>query len=242
MSPKRLVAPSLAVILIGGAAPAATARLHRPGAPVPAAQAGGWASEVTNTYFPLPPGTTFHYEGTTDGIPTTDDMIVTHNTKQIAGVTCIEVHDVVSTNGIVSEDTLDWYAQDSAGNVWYFGEDTKELDASGNVISTEGSWLAGIAGAQQGVIMEAAPRVGDKYRQEFSAGVAEDMAQVLSLNKSTCVRYGCFDDLLLTKETSPLEKGVTEHKWYAPGVGNILVDVVKGGSEHSELVSVTGGH
>jgi hypothetical protein len=110
------------------------------------------------------------------------------------------------------------------------------------VISTEGSWQAGVNGATQGIIMEAHPRVGDKYQQEFAVGVAQDMAQVASVNKSLCVLYGCFDDLLVTKEFSPLEKGVTEHKFYARGIGNIFVDVVKGGDEQSELVSVSTGN
>jgi hypothetical protein len=199
----------------------------------------GWVAEVTNPYFPLRPGTTFHYTGETDGIPSTDDMEVTRQKKVILGVRCTVVHDRVSTDGILSEDTLDWYAQDTGGNVWYFGEDTKELDSNGHVISTEGSWLAGVNGAQQGIIMEAHPRVGDQYQQEFAVRVAQDMAQVLGLNKSACVMYGCFDDLLLTKEWTPLEKGVTEHKSYARDVGIILEDVVKGGDEHSELVSIT---
>jgi len=199
----------------------------------------GWVAEVTNPYFPLPPGTTFHYAGETEGTPVTDDMHVTRQKKMILGVQCTVVRDRVYTNGILSEDTLDWYAQDTSGNVWYFGEATKELDANGNVLSTEGSWLAGVNGAQPGIIMEAHPRVGDRYQQEFAVDVAQDMARVLSLDREACVMYGCFDDLLLTKEWTPLERGVTEHKYYARGVGNILVDVVKGGNEHSELVSIT---
>ncbi len=201
--------------------------------------AAGWVVEVTNPYFPLRPGTTFHYSGQRDGIPSTDDMEVTHQTKLILGVRCTVVHDRVFADGVLSEDTFDWYAQDTSGNVWYFGEDTKELDSQGHVISTEGSWLAGVNGAQQGLIMEAHPHVGDRYQQEFAIGVAQDMAQVLGLDKSACVMFGCFDDLLLTKEWTPLEKGVTEHKSYASGVGFILADVVKGGDEHSELVSIT---
>ena len=215
-----------------------TALASAPAASSPA----GWAGEVTNPYFPLHPGTTFHYEGETDGIPTSDDMAVTHDVKVITGVSCTVVRDRVYTNGVLSEDTFDWYAQDTDGNVWYFGEDTKELDPDGHVISTEGSWQAGVNGAVAGIIMEAHPRVGDKYQQEFAVGVAQDMAQVASVNKSLCVAYGCFDDLLVTKEFTPLEKGVTEHKFYARGVGNIFEDVVKGGDEHSELVSVSTGN
>jgi hypothetical protein len=173
---------------------------HRASAAKTGSPPSGWVTEVTNPYFPLRPGTTFHYTGKTDGMPSTDDMEVTRQTKVILGVRCTVVHDRVYTNGVLSEDTLDWCAQDTSGNVWYFGEDTKELDSNGNVTSTEGSWLAGVNGAHQGIIMDARPRVGDHYQQEFAAGVAEDMAQVLGLNKSACVIYGCFDDLLLTKE------------------------------------------
>lgn len=238
----RWFAISILILAAVAFAPEVQARHHRRSAAASAPSPSGWVSEVTNRYFPLHPGTTFHYEGETDGIPTSDDMAVTHLTKVILGVPCTVVRDRVYTNGILSEDTLDWYAQDTNGNVWYFGEDTRELDPDGNVISTEGSWLAGVDGAQQGIIMEANPRVGDKYRQEFALGVAQDMAQVLSVNKSICVRYGCYDDLLLTREFTPLEKGVTEHKLYAPGVGDILVEVVKGGDERSELVSVSTGN
>jgi hypothetical protein len=233
---------SLVVLAAGISVSSAQARHHRTTALASISSPTGWVGEVTNPYFPLHPGTTFHYEVETDGIPASDDMAVTHDTEVIAGVTCTVVHDQGFTDGILSEDTLDWYAQDSDGNVWYFGEDTKELDADGNVISTEGSWQAGVDGARQGIIMEAHPHVGDKYQQEFATGVAEDLAQVLNVNRSTCVRYGCFDDLLLTKEFSPLEKGVTEHKYYAPGIGDVLEDVVKGGDEHSELVSVSTGN
>ena len=229
---------ALAVVLLVSVS-SAQARHHNRSTMTSAPAASGWVKEVTNRFFPLPPGTTYHYVGQTDGIPTSDDMEVTHQKKIILGVSCTVVHDVAYTNGVLSEDTFDWYAQDTEGNVWYFGEDTKELDANGNVISTEGSWEAGVNGALPGIIMEANPHVGDKYQQEFAAGVAEDKAQVLSVNESACVAYGCFDDLLETKEWSALEKGVTEHKFYAAGVGNILADVVKGGDEHSELVSIT---
>src|SRR5213075_3163160 len=159
-----------------------------------------FSTTIDNPFFPLVPNTTYVYVGTTEGSAARDEFAVTRRTKMILGVTCREVRDRGYVDGVLAEDTLDWFAQDTEGNVWYFGEDTKELDANGNVISTEGTWEAGVNGAQQGIIMETTPRVGDKYQQEFSAGVAEDKAQVLSLNKSTCVAYGCFDDVLLTKE------------------------------------------
>ena len=123
--------------------------------------------------------------------------------------------------------------------MWYLGEDTKELDDKGNVISTEGSWEAGVDGAEPGIIMLADPRVGDRYHQEFAPGVAEDEARVLSLDKTRCVAFGCFDDLLLTKEWTRLMPGVVDHKFYAAGVGFILGVTVKGGDERTELVEIT---
>jgi hypothetical protein len=203
-----------------------------------------FVSEVDNKFFPLKPGTKFFYKGKEEGVPSSNKVFVTHKTKEILGVTTTVVHDQVfkGKKKVLAEDTFDWYAQAKDGTVCYFGEDTKELDKNGNVISTEGSWEAGVNGAQPGIIMEAHPKVGDTYQQEFAPGVAEDMAKVLSLDKSACVPYGCFHHLLLTKEWTPLEPSVAEHKYYAKDVGFIRGVVVKGGREHTELVRITTGN
>jgi hypothetical protein len=198
-----------------------------------------FVSEVTNPYFPLEPGTTFVYEGETEGVPTREVMYVTNETKVILGVTTTVVHVQSFEDGVLIEETFDWFAQDKAGNVWYFGEDTKELDEAGNVVSTEGSWEAGVNGAQPGIIMLADPKKGKRYQQENAPDVAKDMAQVRRLDASVCVRYGCFDNVLVTKEWTPLEKGVVENKYYAPGIGFILSVMVKGGDERLELVSIS---
>ena len=197
-----------------------------------------FVKKIDNPYFPLKPGTTFISRGETEGTPTRNVMTVTHKTKAILGVTTTVVHDRVYQDGILSEDTLDWYAQDKQGNVWYFGEDTKELDENGNVISTEGTWLAGVNGAEPGIVMLAHPKKGNKYQQEFAADVAEDMAQVLGFKDSLCVAYGCFKHVLVTKEWTPLEPGVVENKYYARGVGFIYSKMVKGGDETLELVRI----
>jgi hypothetical protein len=199
---------------------------------------GNFVGVIDNKYFPLTPGTTFIYRGETEGVPTRNETYVTYDTKVILGVTTTVVHDQAFEEGVLVEDTFDWYAQDVDGNVWYFGEDTKELDENGNVISTEGSWEAGVNGAEPGIIMEADPQVGDRYHQEFYRGVAEDQAKVLELDASICVRYGCFDNVLVTKEWTRLEPGVVENKYYAPGVGFIYGVMVKGGDEFTELVRV----
>jgi hypothetical protein len=194
---------------------------------------------IDNEFFPLKPGTTFFYEGQKEGVPTTSVFAVTHEKKVILGVKCTVIHDQAFEEGVLVEDTIDWLAQDRDGNVWYFGEDAKELDPNGNVISTEGSWQAGVDGAAPGIVMLAKPHVGDHYFQEVAPGVAEDQANVLSLRESACIGLGCFDDLLLTKEFTRLAPGVVEHKFYARGVGLILGVKVKGGNESSELVGIT---
>jgi hypothetical protein len=193
---------------------------------------------IDNKYFPLKPGTTFTYEGTKEGEPQSDELIVTDRTKDVDGITARVVRDNAYENGKLVEFTDDWYAQDDDGNVWYMGEFTNELE-NGKVVSTEGSWEAGVKGGKPGIFMEANPQVGDTYQQEFSKGIAEDQAEIVSLTDSVCVPYGCFTNVLETKETTPLEPGVEEHKFFAPGVGDIKEQLVKGGSEILELTKIT---
>ena len=197
---------------------------------------------IDNPFFPLSPGTTFLYEGIDEGVPTTTRTEVTRETKRILGVNTTVVHDQAFENGVLVEDTFDWYAQDVHGNVWYFGEDTKELDSNGNVISTEGSWQAGVDDARPGIVMLGDPRASERYYQEFARGVAEDVAQVESLQKSLCIQYGCFDGMLLTKETTRLEPGIAEHKYYARGVGFVFGARIRGGQEQTWLVRIRGGN
>ena len=196
-----------------------------------------FVAQIDNQYLPLTPGTTFVYEGETEDGKERIEVSVTHETKEILGVTCIVVRDRVWVDGELAEDTLDWFAQDKDGNVWYFGEDSKEYE-DGKVVSTEGSWEAGVDGAKPGIIMKANPQVGDAYRQEYYEDEAEDMAEVLSLNESVSVAYGSFENCLKTQEWTPLEPDIVENKYYAPGVGVILELAVEGESERVELVEV----
>jgi hypothetical protein len=125
------------------------------------------------------------------------------------------VRDRVYESGILTEDTLDWYAQDDQGNVWYLGEFSTELPSGDHT----GSWTAGVDGAQPGYIMETAPQVGDNYCQENAPGIAQDAAQVISLTASRTVPYGTFTgNVLQTKDYSLIEPH-SEYKYYAPGVG-----------------------
>jgi hypothetical protein len=192
-----------------------------------------FVASITNPLLALVPGTTFLYEATTPEGLQRIEVAVTQDTKEILGVTCTVVRDSVTLDGQLIEDTRDWYAQDSAGNVWYFGEDSKSYEG-GVVVSTEGSWEAGVDGAKPGIVMEADPQVGDTYRQEYLRGVAEDMATVVGLGESATVPYDSFDNCLKTKDFSRLDPGVVEYKFYAPGVGQILT---LDGDVREELVS-----
>jgi len=191
---------------------------------------------IDNSYFPLPVGMLFVYTGTKEGVPTHDEICVTPRTKLIEGVQITVVHHLSFAGSSLDlvEDTEDWFAQDVFGNVWYFGENTIELPSG----STEGSWQAGVNDADAGFIMLADPHVGDRYYQEFARNVAEDQAKVLSLDESVTVQGTTYDHVLLTRETSRLDPGVVEHKYYARGVGFVLGVTVKGGDERTELLSL----
>jgi len=166
-------------------------------------------------------------------------VTVTNETKEIMGVTCVVVRDTVTVDGELVEDTFDWYAQDKYGNVWYFGEESKQYE-DGDLVSLEGSWKAGVDGAQPGIIMEADPVVGDLYRQEFAPGEAEDMGEVLALGETVTVPAGTFTDCLKTKDFTPMEPEVVEHKYYAPGVGVVKEVMVEGGTDIVELMEIVG--
>lgn len=203
----------------------------------PVIDPSNFVAVIDNHYFPLTPGTTFIYEGQTEQGLEHDEFFVTHNTKVILGVTCIEVRDTVMVDGELTEDTLDWFAQDTDGNVWYFGENTHEL-VGGLITTIDGTFTGGVDGAKPGIIMKAHPTVGDFYRQEFDLGNAEDFAEVISLTESVTVPAGSYDQCLKSQETTPLEPDLLEHKFYAPGVGNVLtVDANTG--DRVELVRRT---
>jgi len=199
---------------------------------------GDFTTTIDNPFLPLQPGTTFIYKGNKEGSKQRDVFAVTHETVVIDGVTCVVVHDRVFMKGVLQEDTFDYFAQDLDGNVWYFGEDTEELNKKGQVVSTEGTWRAGVNGAQPGVIMEAHPRVGDHYFQEVAAPLAQDEAIVLNLREIVAVPFGKFTNCLQTREFTQLEPGIVEHKFYARGVGFILGLVVKGGKERLALINI----
>jgi hypothetical protein len=196
---------------------------------------------IDHPYWPMKPGNKWVYRETSgDGTRQRVEVTVTGETKDILGISATVVHDIVTEDGQVIEDTFDWYGQDRSGNLWYLGEDTKEYE-HGKVVSTEGSWEAGVDGAQAGIILPADPEVGMVYRQEYYAGQAEDAAEILSLDELAEVPLDSFDQVLMTKDYTPLEPDLLEHKFYAMGVGPVLAIAVSGGSDREELVSFQEG-
>ncbi len=193
--------------------------------------------KVTNPWLPLRPGMRWVYTGTKDGKPTRDVVVVPGRTMTIAGVTCIVVSDRLYEAGRLEERTSDYYTQDRAGNVWYFGEDTAELNAAGKVTSTEGTWRAGRVGAKPGIFMPAHPRVGQTGRQEYLKGHAEDHFRVVSLQATVQVPYGSSTSALETREWTPLEPGTLDQKIYVRGVGVVKEASLKGPVERNLLVS-----
>ena len=197
---------------------------------------GQFTTRIDNRWWPMTPGSRWTYRET-DGQGGTQrvQVTVTDQTRTISGVQARVVHDVVTEDGQLVENTYDWYAQDDKGNVWYLGEDTKEYEG-GKVVSTEGSWEAGVDGAQPGILLPADPKWDMAYRQEYYKGQAEDAVRVLSLDMRTEVPAGSFDQLLTTQDSTPLEPKLLEHKFYAPGVGPVLAITVRGGSSREELL------
>jgi hypothetical protein len=198
-----------------------------------------FTSVIDNPFFPMLPGSVWKYQETTaDGEVNTDVVTVLDQHKTVMGVDTVVAHDVTTdSDGNTVEDTYDWYAQDSKGNVWYFGEDSTSYD--NGKASKEGSWEGGIHGALPGIVMQADPKVSSTgYRQEYLSGVAEDMAQVIAITGSVSVPAGTYDDMIKTREWSPIEPDVIEEKVYARGVGDVHEETVQPADEHEEVVLV----
>jgi hypothetical protein len=247
---KAILALGVCGSLIGGAAVASNSAQATAVGSIPSGAGPGWPTtispgdfvkEVTNPWFPLKPGSVWRYKGLKEGMKTTDMVTATHRRKKILGVTTTVVHDVVSVKGRPEEVTNDFYAQDRHGNVWYFGEETEELNAQGKPTSTEGSFEAGVDGGRPGVLIPGDPKVGLVGRQEFLKGEAEDHFWVLDLKASVSVPFVSTRKALRTREWTPLEPATVDNKYYVRGVGTIREIAVQGPVEKLELVSYRAG-
>ncbi len=195
---------------------------------------------ITNTYLPLTPGNAIVYRFVDGDEIETTVVEVLGATRVVNGVTCVIVHDRVYLDDLLIEDTMDWFAQDDGGNVWYLGEDVLNYEYDDNDIligtNTAGSWEAGLdiamvgTPAIAGIAMPATPVLNGTYHQEYYPGEAADVAQVFALNVTVALGDGrVFNNCLQTLECNPLEDGSHEYKFYAPGIGLIREQAVEGG-------------
>ncbi len=231
---KKATGPALIAAAMVLAASRGAAK-HGPPVYAPVIDPKNFVTTVDHPFFPLVPGTVLRSTEREGGRVRLDEMTVLHDTRVVLGVTCTVVHDVLKDGDRVVEDTDDWYAQDRQGNVWYFGEDTKEFSPRGRV-STAGSWSAGVNGGRPGIMMPALITPGRTYRQEYRPGVAEDMGQIVAVGESVTVPAGTYTGCVKTKDWSRLEAGY-EFKWYARGIGCVRSE--SSSREISELRAVT---
>lgn len=193
---------------------------------------------IDNRFMPLQPGMRFVYEGRSEGELERVVISVMHKTKNVMGIDCTVVKDVVRVDGAIAEKTFDWFAQDTSGNVWYLGENSHEYE-NGEPINAHGSWEAGLDEALPGIVMLADPQVGQRYRQEYLVGKAEDLAEVFDVDGSATTPYRNFDaGLLVTKDWNPLEPKTDELKYYAPGIGLVFEEALFGPRSTLRLVEI----
>lgn len=192
--------------------------------------------KIDNPFLPFKPGTVLTYRADTEDGVERIVVTVTDKIERILGVDCVVVRDFVTLDGVVIEDTLDWYAQDQRGNVWYFGEISKTFE-NGDLVSLDGSWRGGVDGAKPGIVMLAEPRVGNVYRQEFALGTAEDYARVVSLKGRVSTPAASCADCLVTGHFATLDATLDERKYYKRGVG-FIYEVDRKTGEKLELVSI----
>lgn len=235
-----------AMVVVTGLAVTGPAAAINTTAPGPdAAQFGKSSNRVDNPWFPQIAGSKYVYTGQKDGKAARDVVVVADKVRVISGIRAAVVKDRLFLDGKLAERTTDWYAQDRDGTVWYLGEDTATLDAKGHIESREGSFLNGRDGAKGGIFMPAEPRVGQSFQQEDYKGHAEDRFKVLAFHRHVVTPALTTDEAMLTKETTTLEPGIVDHKFYVRGIGTVEEQAVKGEpvnkAEHLSLASFRRG-
>lgn len=182
---------------------------------------GDLASSGANPYFILEPGYTLELEGKEKGKTLRLAIKVLDETKQVGTVTTRVVEERESLDGQPVEVSRNYFAiSKQTGSVYYFGEDV-DVYRAGKVVSHEGAWLAGKNGARYGMMMPGKAERGLRHYQEQAPGVAMDRAEIVSTTETLQTPAGKFEKVLKVEETTPLERGAKEYKYYAPRVGLI---------------------
>ncbi len=198
---------------------------------------GDFVSAVDNPYFPLKPGTRWSYRGSDkEGTKSTSEVTVPGRTRKVAGITATALVDRSTEDGKLLEVATEWYAQDKDGNVWYLGEDVKDLEVGETTSS-----LVGQDPLQPGVTMLGKPIPGSCHRLSYEKGESADRLNVLSASRRVSVPAGRYTKVVQLKQTTPLEPDLIEYRYYARGVGLVLVQAQSGERERVELVRFTPG-
>ena len=186
-----------------------------------------FSSVGANDYFSLQPGYVLVLEGEEDGEPVQLTITVLNETKIVDGTETRVVEERQIEDGELVEVSLNYFVQCTQnGDIFYFGEIT-DIYEDGKVVGHEGSWESGVDGAKGGLFAPAKPEVGMKFYQEIAPGVAEDRAEIVSLTEVVDTPAGTFQNVLKSEETTPLEPGVVEYKYYSSEVGLIQDETLK---------------
>jgi hypothetical protein len=194
---------------------------------------------VTNPLFPLAAGSQFTYEGKiVDSDGTHEHSVVftvTDLVKHVDGTETVVALDQDYLEGQLQEQELAFFAQDTAGNVWNFGEYPEEYD-NGKLSGAPSTWIRGAAGAYGGMHVLSQPRIGMQYREGLVPAIQfDDVSKVISVSQRTCEKAGCYNSVVVVDETSPNDPTSGHQiKYYAPGTG--LVKVAAKGGDTQEFL------
>ncbi len=192
----------------------------------------------SNPWLPLTPGLSTTVSGTAqadngDLHAHRTTMRVSDVVKHVAGVAARVVYEQDWDQDALQESELTLAAEDRSGNVWLLGEYPEEW-SGGAPEGAPDTWVAPLKKARPGVIMPAHPRLGvPGYGQAFAPSVGfRDCARITGVQRKTCTRLLCFDDVLVTREWSPLDPhGGFQVKYYVRGLGAVKVGELHGSGE-----------
>lgn len=203
--------------------------------PTPSPDPTAFSDHVDNPWLPLTPGARWTYRIYSDTSRQTEQVRVLDDPVTVAGVPTVAVLVTVRRQGRRTFAAERWYAQDAAGNVWWFGQRVAAGGAPDDVLARR-SWRAGVDGAEAGLMMSAAPRLGDGYDNGVLAGAFERRSTVRSLTGVVALPHSRYRGTVETQDGSGTEPTVVVTSFYARDVGLVSRATVVGGSTQVALV------